>query len=84
MAEKWLKDILISRGFSNDVAQSIADAAEENAKRDSEQKELEDRQKALGIALKFTNEMLPALKQAMDAEEKRRQKPTKTIIIDDK
>jgi hypothetical protein len=84
MAEKWLIDVLKSRGFSNDVAKSIADAAEENAKRDSEQKELEDRQKALGIALKFTNEMLPALKQAMDAEEKRRQKPTKTIIIDDK
>lgn len=76
MTDKFLKDILKSRGFSNDVAKAI----DENVRRDSEEKEMLDREKALGLTLKMVNEMLPHLKQAMEAEEKRKAN-MKTIII---
>jgi hypothetical protein len=79
MAEDFLKTLLKQRGFSNDVYKAI----QENIKKDSEEKERLDREKALGLTLKMVNEMMPALKQAMDAEEKRAQKPMKTIIIPD-
>ena len=80
MSEKWLKDLLKSRGFSTDVVKAI----DENVKRDSEQKEMLDREKALGLTLKMVNEMLPALKQAVDAEEKRKANMRTIIIPDEK
>ena len=76
MTDKFLKNLLKSRGFSNDVAKAI----DENVRRDSEEKEMLDREKALGLTLKMVNEMLPHLKQAMEAEEKRKAN-MKTIII---
>ena len=76
MTDKFLKDLLKSRGFSNDVAKAI----DENVRRDTEEKEMLDREKALGLTLKMVNEMLPHLKQAMEAEEKRKA-DMKTIII---
>jgi hypothetical protein len=79
MADDFLKTLLKQRGFSNDVYKAI----QENIKKDTEEKERLDREKALGLTLKMVNEMMPALKQAMDAEEKRAQKPMKTIIIPD-
>jgi hypothetical protein len=76
--DKWLSDLLKSKGFSNDVEKAI----DENIKRDTEEKEMLDREKAMGLTLKMINEMLPSLKQAMDAEEKRRQN-VRTIVIPD-
>lgn len=80
MNEKFLRDLLRSKGFGNDVIKAV----EENAKRDSEEKEMLDREKALGITLKMVNEMLPNLKQAMEAEEKRRANMRTIIIPEDK
>jgi hypothetical protein len=79
MADDFLKTLLKSRGFSNDVYKAI----EENIKKDSEEKERLDREKALGLTLKMVNEMLPSLKKAMQAQERRAKKPQKTIIIPD-
>ena len=79
MADDFLKTLLKQKGFSNDVYKAI----QENIKKDSEEKERLDREKALGLTLKMINEMMPSLKQAMDAEERRAKKPQKTIIIPD-
>jgi hypothetical protein len=79
MADDFLKTLLKSRGFSNDVYKAV----EENIKKDSEEKERLDREKALGLTLTMVNEMLPSLKKAMQAQERRAQKPQKTIIIPD-
>jgi hypothetical protein len=79
MADDFLKTLLKSRGFSNDVYKAI----QENIKKDTQEKEELDREKALGLTLKMVNEMMPALKQAMEAEEKRAKKPQKTIILPD-
>jgi hypothetical protein len=78
MSEKWLRDVLKSKGFGNDVAKAI----DEQVAKDSEMKEMLDREKALGLTLKMVNEMLPHLRQAMEAEEKRKAN-MKTIIIPD-
>jgi len=78
LTDKFLKNLLKSRGFSTDVVKAI----DENVRRDTEEKEMLDREKALGLTLKMVNEMLPHLKQAMEAEEKRRAN-MKTIIIPD-
>jgi hypothetical protein len=78
MSEKWLRDLLRSRGFGNDVAKEI----DKRVAQDSQEKEMLDREKALGLTLKMVNEMLPHLKQAMEAEEKRKAN-MKTIIIPD-
>jgi len=79
MADDFLKTLLKQRGFSNDVYKAI----QENIKKDTQEKEELDREKALGLTLKMVNEMMPSLKQAMEAEEKRAQKPVKTIIMPD-
>jgi hypothetical protein len=78
MSKNFLHELLKNRGFSNDVYKAV----EENAKRDSEEKEAMDREKALGLTLKMINEMMPSLRQAIDAEEKRKAN-MKTIIIPD-
>jgi hypothetical protein len=78
LTDKFLKNLLKSRGFSTDVVKAI----DENVRRDTEEKEMLDREKALGLTLKMVNEMLPHLKQAMEADEKRRAN-MKTIIIPD-
>ena len=79
MADDFLKTLLKSRGFSNDVYKAI----QENIKKDTQEKEELDREKALGLTLKMVNEMMPSLKQAIEAEEKRAKKPMKTIIMPD-
>jgi len=71
-----MRDLLRSKGFSADVAKAI----DENVARDTQEKEMLDREKALGLTLKMVNEMLPSLRQAMEAEEKRRAN-IKTIIV---
>jgi hypothetical protein len=79
MSDDFLKNLLKFKGFSNDVNKAI----EENVKRDTQEKEMLDREKALGLTLKMVNEMLPSLKKAIQAEERRAQKPAKTIIVPD-
>ena len=59
MSDKFLRNLLRSKGFGNDVIKAV----EENAKRDSQEKEMLDREKAMGITLKMVNEMLPHLKK---------------------
>jgi hypothetical protein len=80
MSEKWLRDLLRSRGFGNDVAKEI----DKRVAQDSQEKEMLDREKALGLTLKMVNEMLPHLKQAMDAEEKRKANMRTIILPDEK
>ena len=80
MSEKWLRDILRSRGFGNDVAKEI----DKRVAQDSQEKEMLDREKALGLTLKMVNEMLPHLRQAMEAEEKRKANMRTIIIPDEK
>lgn len=80
MSDKFLRNLLKSKGFSTDVAKAI----EENIKRDTEEKEMLDREKALGLTLKMVNEMLPHLKKAMEAEEKRKANMRTIIIPEDK
>ena len=80
MSEKWLRDLLRNKGFGNDVQQAI----DSQVARDSQEKEMLDREKALGITLKMVNEMLPHLKQAMEAEEKRIANQKTIIVPDDK
>ena len=79
MSDDFIKNLLKYKGFGNDVNKAI----EENVKRDSQEKEMLDREKALGLTLKMVNEMLPSLKKAIHAEERRAQKPAKTIIVPD-
>jgi len=79
MSDDFIKNLLKYKGFGNDVNKAI----EENVKRDSQEKEMLDREKALGLTLKMVNEMLPSLKKAIQAEERRAQKPAKTIIVPD-
>ena len=79
MSDDFIKNLLKYKGFGNDVNKAI----EENVKRDSQEKEMLDREKALGLTLKMVNEMLPSLKKAIQAEERRAQKPAKTIIMPD-
>jgi len=80
LTDKFLKNLLRSKGFSNDVIKAI----EENVKRDTQEKEMLDREKAMGLTLKMVNEMLPHLKQAMEAEEKRKANMRTIIVPDDK
>lgn len=80
MSEKWLRDLLRSKGFGTDVQKEI----DARVARDTQEKEMLDREKALGITLKMVNEMLPHLKQAMEAEEKRKANMKTIIIPDDK
>ena len=79
MSDDFIKNLLKHKGFSNDVSKAI----EENVRRDTQEKEMLDREKALGLTLKMVNEMLPSLKKAIQAEERRAQKPAKTIIMPD-
>jgi hypothetical protein len=80
MSEKWLRDVLRSKGFGNDVAKEI----DKRVAQDSQEKEMLDREKALGLTLKMVNEMLPHLRQAMEAEEKRKANMRTIIIPDEK
>ena len=75
-----LKQLLKSKGFGNDVVKAV----EENVKRDTQEKEMLDRENAMGLTLKMVNEMLPHLKKAMEAEEKRKANMRTIIVPDDK
>jgi len=79
MSDDFIKNLLKYKGFKNDVNKAI----EENVRKDSQEKEMLDREKALGLTLKMVNEMMPSIKKAIEAREKEVQKPLKTIIVPD-
>jgi hypothetical protein len=79
MSDDFIKNLLKYKGFSNDVNKAI----EENVRKDTQEKEMIDREKALGLTLKMVNEMLPSLKKAIQAREKQATKPMRTIIVPD-
>jgi len=79
MSDDFIKRLLKYKGFRNDVNKAI----EENVRRDSQEKEMLDREKALGLTLKMVNEMMPSIKKAIEAREKEVQKPPRTIIVPD-
>ena len=79
MSDDFIKNLLKYKGFSNDVNKAI----EENVRKDTQEKEMIDREKALGLTLKMVNEMLPSLKKAIQAREKQAAKPMRTIIVPD-
>lgn len=79
MSDDFIKRLLKYKGFRNDVNKAI----EENVRRDSQEKEMLDREKARGLTLKMVNEMMPSIKKAIEAREKEVQKPLRTIIVPD-
>jgi hypothetical protein len=79
MSDDFIKRLLKYKGFRNDVNKAI----EENVRKDSQEKEMLDREKALGLTLKMVNEMMPSIKKAIEAREKEVQKPLRTIIVPD-
>ena len=75
MSDKFLRNLLKSKGFSSDIAKQIEKAVEKKAKLDSEQKEMKDRELAAAMTKDILNQVLPHLRKAVD------QKPVKKIII---
>jgi len=78
MSDKFLRNLLKSKGFSADISKQIEKAVEDKAKLDSEQKEMADRELALAMTQNILNDVLPHLRKAMKTP------PTKKIIVDDK
>lgn len=75
MSDKFLRNLLKSKGFSSDIAKQIEKAVEKKAKLDSEQKEMKDRELAAAMTKDILNQVLPHLRKAVD------EKPVKKIII---
>ena len=75
MKDRFLRNLLKSKGFSSDIAKQIEKAVEKKAKQDSEQKEMKDRELAAAMTKDILNQVLPHLRKAVD------QKPVKKIII---
>lgn len=80
MTDKFLRNVLKSKGFSANVAKEIEKAVEKKAKMDSEQKELYDRELAAAMTKDILNDVLPHLRKAL---EKTPEKPVKKIIVDE-
>lgn len=80
MTDKFLRNVLKSKGFSANVAKEIEKAVEKKAKMDSEQKELRDRELAAAMTKDILNDVLPHLRKAL---EKTPEKPVKKIIVDE-
>lgn len=78
MSDKFLRNLLKSKGFSTNIAKEIEKAVEKKAKLDSEQRELADRELAAAMTKDILNDVLPHLRAAL---EKIPEKPVKKIII---
>ena len=78
MSDKFLRNLLKSKGFSADISKQIEKAVENKAKQDTEQKEMADRELALAMTQNILNDVLPHLRKVMETP------PTKKIIVDDK
>lgn len=78
MKDRLLRNILKSRGFSNDVAKAIERAVEKKTLKEAQEKEMRDREIAAAMTRGILNEVLPHLRKAM---EKTPDKPVKKIIV---
>jgi hypothetical protein len=79
MSDKFLRNLLKSKGFSADVAKQIAKAAENKSLKDAQEKEMRDREIAAAMTRGILNDVLPHLRKALEAKEK----PVKKIILDE-
>ena len=75
MSDRFLRNLLRSKGFSTNVAKEIERAVEKKAQKQSQDKEMRDREIAAAMTKGILNEVLPHLRKAME------QKPVKKIII---
>ena len=75
MSDRFLRNLLRSKGFSTNVAKEIERAVEKKAVKQSQDKEMRDREIAAAMTKGILNEVLPHLRKAME------QKPVKKIII---
>lgn len=75
MSDRFLRNLLKSKGFSANVAKEIEKAVEKKALKESQEKEMRDREIAAAMTRGILNEVLPHLRKAME------QKPVKKIII---
>jgi len=77
--ENFIRQFLRHRKFGN----NIANAVDERTKRNSEEKEMEDRLKAEAMTKLIVNEMMPTFRKMMEEEQKEKEKPVRKIIIPD-
>jgi len=77
--ENFIRQFLKHRKFGN----NIANAVDERTKRNSEEKEMEDRLKAEAMTKLIVNEMMPTFRKMMEEEQKKKEKPVRKIIIPD-
>lgn len=75
MSDRFLRNLLKSKGFSANVAKEIEKAVEKKALKESQEKEMRDREIAAAMTKGILNEVLPHLRKALE------QKPIKKIII---
>lgn len=75
MSDRFLRNLLKSKGFSANVAKEIEKAVEKKALKESQEKEMRDREIAAAMTRGILNEVLPHLRKATE------QKPVKKIII---
>jgi len=77
--DNFIRQFLRHRKFGN----NIANAVDERTKRNSEEKEMEDRLKAEAMTKLIVNEMMPTFRKMMEEEQKKKEKPVRKIIIPD-
>jgi tRNA A37 threonylcarbamoyltransferase TsaD len=75
MSDRFLRNLLKSKGFSTNVAKEIEKAVEKKALKESQEKEMRDREIAAAMTRGILNEVLPHLRKALE------QKPPKKVII---
>ena len=75
MSDRFLRNLLKSKGFSANVAKEIERAVEKKSLKESQEKEMRDREIAAAMTRGILNEVLPHLRKAVE------QKPVKKIVI---
>lgn len=79
MKDRFLRNLLKSKGFSSEVAKEIERAVEKKTLKDAQEKEMRDREIAAAMTRGILNDVLPHLRKALETKEK----PVKKIIIDE-
>ncbi|CAB4196295.1 hypothetical protein UFOVP1640_75 [uncultured Caudovirales phage] len=77
MNDNFIKQFLKHRGFSNNIQQAV----DEKTKKISDEKEMEDRLIAEAITKGIVNEMMPIFRRHLEAEQKKKEAPMRTIIV---
>ena len=78
MKDRFLRNLLKSKGFSAEVAKEIERAVEKKSLKDAQEKEMRDREIAAAMTRGILNDVLPHLRKALEPKEK----PVKKIIVD--